>query len=120
MSNTSIAENLANAEDNAAGDKTAKNLVAYKAVLTWTLKTTCKEFSDMEVDFIAEKCIGDVSISEKAVHQDHPDREKKLDGDEKVTAMNSESSSKNEGSVYFDLRFRARVPGKDGDIFLIQ
>lgn len=119
MSNTSIAENLANAEDKAAGDNTAKNLVAYKAVLAWTLKTTCKEFSDFNVDFIAENCIGDVSISEKAVHQDHPDREKKLDGDEKVTAMNSESSSKNEGSVYFDLRFRARVPGKDGDIFLI-
>ena len=49
MSNTSIAENLANAEDN-----TAKNLVAYKAVLAWTLKTTCKEFSDFNVDFIAE------------------------------------------------------------------
>ena len=54
MSNKSIAENLANAEDNAAGDKTAKNLVAYKAVLAWTLKTTCKELSDFNVDFIAE------------------------------------------------------------------
>ena len=86
MSNKSIAENLANAEDKAAGDNTAKNLVAYKAVLAWTLKTTCKEFSDFNVDFIAENCIGDVSISEKAVHQDHPDREEKLDGDEKVTA----------------------------------
>ena len=31
----------------------------------------------------------------------------------------SESTSKNEGSVYFNLRLRARVPGKDGDIFLI-
>ena len=33
--------------------------------------------------------------------------------------MNSESSSINEGNMYYDLKFRARVPGGDGDIFLI-
>ena len=33
-----------------------------------------------------------------------------LDGDEKVMAMNSESVSKKDGTVNFDLRFRVRTP----------
>ena len=62
---------------------------------------------------------GGVSVSEKTVHQDQGDRNVGLDGDESVEMMNSESSSINEGNMYYDLRFRARVPGGDGDIFLI-
>ena len=31
----------------------------------------------------------------------------------------SESTSKKDGTVYFDLRFRARVPGDKGDVYLI-
>ena len=33
--------------------------------------------------------------------------------------MNSESSSINEGNIYFDLRLRARVPGCSGDVYLM-
>ena len=62
---------------------------------------------------------GGVSVSDKAVHQDQGDRNRGLNGDESVEMMNSESSSINEGNMYYDLRFRARVPGGDGDIFLI-
>ena len=31
----------------------------------------------------------------------------------------SESTSKKDGTVHFDLRFRARVPGKEGNVYLI-
>ena len=100
-------------------DKSAKRIMSFKSVLAWTLKSVCKEFSDLDLKYIEKNCIGDVSISNKAVHQDHPDRKGELDGDERVTAMNSESVSKKDGTVYFDLRFRARVPGDKGDVYLI-
>ena len=51
-----------------------------------TLKSVCKEFSDLDLKYIERNCIGDVSISNKAVHQDHPDRTIELGGDERATA----------------------------------
>ena len=119
MSNTSLGDNLVSAGSGARYDKSAKRIMSFKSVLAWTLKSICTEFSDLDLKYIERNCIVDVSISNKAVHQDHPDRKGKLDGDEKVTAMNSESVSKKDGTVYFDLRFRARVPEKEGDVYLI-
>lgn len=119
MSNTSLGDNLVSAGSGARYDKSAKRIMSFKSVLAWTLKSICTEFSDLDLKYIERNCIVDVSISNKAVHQDHPDRKGKLDGDEKVTAMNSESVSKKDGTVYFDLRFRARVPENEGDVYLI-
>lgn len=42
------------------------------------LKTCTKEFAACDVKYIAEHCISDVVISEKAVHQDHHDKSKKI------------------------------------------
>ena len=52
-------------------------------------KLSTGEFMDYDVGYIASECISDVSVSEKAVHQDQ--------GDEVATMMNSESSSIKEG-----------------------
>ena len=52
--------------------------MSFKSVLAWTLKSVCKEFSDLDLKYIEKNCIGDVSISNKAVHQDHPDRKGEL------------------------------------------
>lgn len=119
MSNTSLGDNLVSVGSGARYDKSAKRIMSFKSVLAWTLKSVCKEFSDLDLKYIERNCIVDVSISNKAVHQDHLDRKIKLGGDERVTAMNSESVSKKDGTVYFDLRFRARVPEKEGDVYLI-
>ena len=89
MPNTSLGDNLVSAGSGARYDKSAKRIMSFKSVLAWTLKSVCKEFSDLDLKYIERNCIGDVSISKKAVHQDHPDRKGKLDGDERVTAMNS-------------------------------
>ena len=119
MSNTSLGDNLVSAGSGARYDKSAKRIMSFKSVLAWTLKSVCKEFSNLDLKYIERNCIGDVSISNKAVHQDHPDRKGKMDGDERVTAMNSESTSNKDGTVYFDLRFRARTPLKEGDVYFI-
>ena len=59
-----------------------------------------------------------MSVSEEAVHQDEPDRSETLNGNERVTLLNSESKSTNEGTVYYDIRLRARIPGGKSDVFL--
>ena len=86
MSNTSLAENLDYAGNGAKYDKSAKRSMSFKSVLAWTLKSVCKEFSDLDLKYIERNCIGDVSISKKAVHKDHPDRTIELGGDERVAA----------------------------------
>ena len=87
MSNTSLTENLDYAGSGARYDKSAKRIMSFKSVLAWTLKSVCKEFSDLDLKYIERNCIGDVSISNKAVHQDHhPDRTIELGGDERATA----------------------------------
>ena len=119
MPDTAIALSMEAAGKCARYDAAAKRILSFKAVIAWILKKACSEFRDYDVAYIMENCIGGVSVSDKAVHQDQGDRNRGLNGDESVEMMNSESSSINEGNMYYDLRFRARVPGGDGDIFLI-
>ncbi|MGN0906867.1 MAG: hypothetical protein ACI4NM_06945 [Bullifex sp.] len=105
---TAMAQSIELAGSSARYDRCAKNIIGYRAVSAWILKTCAREFSQCDVKHIAESCISDVIISEKAVHQDHNDR---LDGNERITALNSESSSVREGTIYYDVRFKATAPG---------
>ena len=108
MSNTSLAENLDYAGNGAKYDKTAKRIMSFKSVLAWTLKSVCKEFSDLDLKYIERNCIGDVSISNKAVHQDHADRTIELGGDERVTASVGVSFKEGRYSI-----LRPKVQGKN-------
>lgn len=119
MGDTAIALSMEAAKKRDRYDASAKRILSYKSVIAWILKERCSEFRNYDAAYIMENCIGGVAVSEKAVHQDQADRKGMLDGDERLEMMNSESSSLNEGKVYYDLRFRARVPGADDDIFLI-
>ena len=108
------------AAEKAKCDHCAKKILAFKAISAWIVKDCVKEFSDCSVDYISEHCLsGDVEVSEHAVHQDQPSRGMKMDGDEMVTKLNSESTSIREGTVYYDVRFNAKVPGENGLITLI-
>ena len=119
MQDTAIALSMEAAGKCARYDAAAKRILSFKAVIAWILKKACSEFRDYDVAYIMENCIGGVSVSDKAVHQDQGNKNRGLDGDESVEMMNSESSSINEGNMYYDLRFRARVPGDKGDVYLI-
>ena len=79
-----------------------------------------KEFFPYSVEYITDHCLsGEVEISEHAVHQDQLNRSKRVNGDEQVSKMNSESSSVNEGTVYYDVRFTAIAPTNGEIIKLI-
>ena len=116
---TSIAQSLEAAGKNVRYDNCAKSIIGYKAISAWILKTCTKEFAACDVKYIAEHCISDVVISEKAVHQDHHDKSKKISGDAKITSINSESTSIKEGTILYDVRFKALAPGSTDPIGLI-
>lgn len=117
---TALAEAIDTVADKAKYDRCAKKLLSFKAIDAWILKTCVKEFSLFSVDYISEHCMsGEVEISEHAVHQDELNRGKKINSDEQVTKMNSESSSINEGTVYYDVRFNAIAPENGESITLI-
>lgn len=117
---TDLAEAIDVVDDKAQYDRCVKKLLAFKAIDAWILKTCVKEFYPYSVEYITEHCLsGEVEISEHAVHQDQLNRSKKVNGDEQVTKMNSESSSVNEGTVYYDVRFTAIAPTNGEIIKLI-
>ena len=117
---TALAEAIDTVADKAKYDRCAKKFLSFKAIDAWILKTCVKEFSLFSVDYISEHCMsGEVEISEHAVHQDELNRGQKINSDEQVTKMNSESSSINEGTVYYDVRFNAIAPENGESITLI-
>ena len=116
---TGLAQNLDTAGKKARYDRCAKKIIGYKAICAWILKTCTEEFALLDVGYIAGHCISDVTISEKAVHQDHMDRKDMLSGDDRITGLNSESPSVKEGTIYYDVRFMAFAPGSNELIGLI-
>ena len=117
---TDLAEALDIVADKAKYDECAKKLLSFKAIDAWILKTCVKEFFPYSVEYITDHCLsGEVEISEHAVHQDQLNRSKRVNGDEQVSKMNSESSSVNEGTVYYDVRFTAIAPTNGEIIKLI-
>lgn len=117
---TDLAEAIDVVADKAQYDRCAKKLLAFKAIDAWILKTCVKEFYPYSVEYITDHCLsGEVEISEHAVHQDQLNRSKRVNGDEQVSKMNSESSPVNEGTVYYDVRFTAIAPTNGEIIKLI-
>ena len=84
----------------------SENLFIIKnTVIAWILKSCTKEFSQYSVNFICNNCLkDDAEISKRAVHQDQLDRDEKLNGDKRI---------------YYDIRFKAYLPGNPEPIQLI-
>ena len=117
---TDLAEAIDVVADRAQYDRCAKKLLAFKAIDAWILKTCVKEFYPYSVEYITDHCLsGEVEISEHAVHQDQLNRSKRVNGDEQVSKMNSESGSVNDATVYYDVRFTAIAPTNGEIIKLI-
>ena len=117
---TGISNTLDVAADKAKYDNCAKKLLAYKAIDAWILKCCTREVADYSIDYICEHCLsGSVEVAEHAVHQDHLNCNAKINGDNQIIKMNSESTAIKEQTVYFDVRFQATLPGEKEPITLI-
>ena len=111
---STLAKMISTAGEKAAYDNACKRLLANKIILAWIMKSCLEEYRDCEIPEIASKYIeGEAQISEAAVH---PDEETES---LQITGLNTEDSTINEGTVTYDIRFRAIVPGTGERISLI-
>ena len=111
---STLSKMISTAGEKAAYDNACKRLLANKIILAWIMKSCLEEYRDCEIPEIASKYIeGETQISEAAVH---PDEEA---GSLQIRGLNTEDSTINEGTVTYDIRFRAIVPGTGERISLI-
>ena len=109
---TTIAQGLHITEDSANYDAACKRILSEKAILARIMKTCLTEYKDCDVDEIAEKYIeGTPKVSEIPVLPD--------EGGTIINGMNTEDKSVREGTITYDIRFRALVPGSQKRLSLI-
>ena len=114
---TSIANAIDHAGDKAKMDRYAKSIFSHLCVLAPLMRMCIPEFAGMTDQYIIENCFVDTpQVSAYAVNQDENG---KLDGNTKVTQMNSEDSSNDEKTILYDVRFTAKIPENEQLICLI-
>ena len=94
-------------------DRACKRLLSEKEVLGWILHECLNEFKGVSPAEIASTYIdGDPEVGRVPVHAD--DAASPL-----VTGIGTEDSSVDEGTVWYDIRFRALVPGTEDLVGMI-
>jgi hypothetical protein len=94
-------------------DRACKRILSEKDVLGWILHDCLEEFKDVPPTEIASRLIdGDPEVCSTPVHAD--DAVGTL-----VTGIGTEDTSVDEGTVWYDIRFRVLVPGTDNHIGMI-
>ena len=109
---TSIATGIDITAKRAAYDAVCKRLISEKIILAWIMHSCLSEFRDIDIKTIAEKYIeGQPYVNQVPLNPD-------MTG---AFLQNSaqEQTSPTEGDIYFDIYFRATIPGKDEIVQLI-
>lgn len=106
-----------------AYDKAAKGFLSKKRVLAYILKRTVPEFESVSLDDIVDFYIeGTPEISTVPVFKDKTNAVRQALAKQDTHAIKgaqNEDNSITEGSIVFDILFRAKVPGTDEIITLI-
>ena len=109
---TTIAQGLHTTDDSSGYDAACKRVLSEKAILARIMKSCLEEYKDQDVNDIAEKYIeGQPQVSAVPVLPD--------EGGTVISGMDTEDKSVHEGTVTYDIRFRAIVPGSEEQIALI-
>ena len=97
-------------------DESCKNILANKIILAWIMKSCMKEYKDCSIRDIADHYIeGTPEISQREVHRD----EAPASDPGKIRGENTEDKAVNEGTVRYDIMFRAILPQGQERIELI-
>ncbi len=109
---TTIAQGLHTTDDSAGYDAACKRVLSEKAILARIMKACLDEYKDCDVNDIAEKYIeGQPQVSAVPVLPD--------EGGTIISGLDTEDKSVREGTVTYDIRFRAIAPGSGEPIALI-
>ena len=97
-------------------DESCKNILANKIILAWIMKSCMKEYKGCSICDIADHYIeGTPEISQREVHRD----EAPASDPGKIRGENTEDKAVNEGTVRYDIMFRAILPQGQEKIELI-
>lgn len=111
-----LAKNITAAGEKAAYDAACKRLLANKIILAWIMKSCLEEYKTHSIHEIAENYIEGVpQIAEAAVNPDEETR----DSGEQIRGVKNEDSTIQEGTITYDIRFLAIVPGTGETIRLM-
>ena len=111
-----LAKNITAAGEKAAYDAACKRLLANKVILAWIMKSCMEEYKAHSIKEIAERYIeGIPQIAEAAVNPD----EDGYEGSEQIRGAKNEDSTIQEGTITYDIRFLAIVPGTGETIRLM-
>lgn len=110
---SNLTKMFSTAGEKAAYDHVCKKLLANKEILAWIMKNCLSEYRNYSVEEIAGNYIeGNPEISKTALHRDEMSVIPMIKGE------NTEDISINEGTVTYDIRFRAIVP-KSGEMITL-
>ncbi len=99
-----LSKSLDATEERAKLDAACKRLIANKIILAWIMKHSMEEYAAYTIEEIAAKYIeGTPEIANVAVHQDET-------VPEMITGTGMESTSIQEGTITYDVRFIATHP----------
>lgn len=109
---TTLAQGLHVTDTSAGYDAACKRVLSEKAILARIMKACLEEYKDCDVNDIAEKYIeGTPQVSSVPVMPD--------EGGSVIHGMDTEDKSVHEGTIMYDIRFRAIVPDTEERITLI-
>lgn len=109
---TTIAHGLHITDDSAGYDAACKRVLSEKVILARIMKACLEEYKDCDINDIAEKYIeGQPQVS---VVPMLPDEDGSI-----ISGMDTEDKSVHEGTVTYDIRFRAILPDSEERIGLI-
>ena len=109
---TTISQGLRVTDDSASYDAACKRVLSEKSILARIMKSCLEEYKDCDINDIAERYIeGQPQVSAVPVL---PDESGTI-----INGMDTEDKSMREGTVTYDIRFRAIVPGSGEQIALI-
>lgn len=99
-------------------DENVKQLLAYKPILAWILKYCAKEFAGLTIEEIQNCIEGEPEVGKAAVHSGEQKIIQKAENQKRIIGTNTEDLSSTDGLVRYDIRFNARIAGRDEDIRL--
>lgn len=109
---STLAQGISAADDSARYDEACKRLLSEKSILARIMKACLAEYAGCDVDEIAEKYIeGQPQVSSVAVMPD-------MDGT-MIHGMDTVDKTMYEGTIAYDICFRAIIPGSGERVTLI-
>ena len=135
--NTTLSNSIEAADKRASYDAACKQILAEKIILAWIMKHTMKEFKDVPVQVIADKYIidtpevgkipvlPDTDVANKISLLSDVDAASRVQMPQdtgaasKVVGTGVEDTTISEGTVTFDIRFRALIPNTEEIVGLI-